>query len=96
MRIRNLRSFAVEIPDVGWVESGDDIDVPDDLANGTPATGVPAEEDIPALGVTKGEPDPRVEGYHPGSSGLLAQTDAWEAVKGKKPHDTPADAGKEG
>lgn len=31
MQVKNLRPFAVEIPDVGVVEAGDSIEVPDDL-----------------------------------------------------------------
>jgi len=31
MQIRNLRSFAVEIPEVGIVDAGDVIEVPEDL-----------------------------------------------------------------
>lgn len=61
MLIRNLRPFAVEIPDVGDVEAGATIDIPDDLANGIPPTA-----------------------DHPGTSGYLAQTDAWATSTTKK------------
>ena len=45
MRIRNLRPFAVEIPDVAWVDPGGEVDVPDELANGIPASGDPSAPD---------------------------------------------------
>lgn len=65
--IRNKRAIDIEIPDVGVVEAGGTIDVPAELANGTPGSG-----------------------DHPGISGLLDQTDAWEKVGGKRSTSTPS------
>lgn len=73
--IRNKTNGAREIDDVGVCEPGDTIDVPDELANGTPPSGKPDDLD-----------------YHPGTSGLLAQTDVWEKATTKRTRsdDTPS------
>lgn len=76
--IRNKRDVEVDIPDVGVVEPGGTIEVPAELANGTPPTG------------QEGTPD-----YHPGVSGLLAQTDAWEKARGKHLGNDKAPSGEE-
>lgn len=72
--IRNKTSEVREIDGVGVVEPGETIDVPDELANGTSATGE----------------DPTAEGYHPGVSGLLAQEDVWEKATTKRTTSTPS------
>lgn len=71
MQIRNKTDQAREIV-VGdftaLVESGETVDVPDEIANGRPATG----------------DDPTEPGFDAGLSGLLEQPDVWEKASGRK------------
>lgn len=92
MYIRNKTSEAREIASgdfFAYVEPGETVEVPDEIGNGVKATG---DE---FLDEEKTQRNPE---YHPGSSGLLAQSDVWERsskAKAKDNDDTPA-AGEEG
>lgn len=88
MLIRNktLEGREIEVGEFSaYVESGETIEVPDEIANGSPAQGEEFLDD---------EKTQRNPEFHPGTSGLLAQDDVWEkasAPRKPKNDDAPSD-----